>query len=65
MEEFLGGNSVKNKGAATELVAMVTLCKETESHAEMALRPIVSSAETFQWSVSLISTEKVQYQISA
>lgn len=59
VESFLSGDSMKGKRASMELKAAMALCKEAEAEAEQTLRPFVSSAETFKWSINLISTEKV------
>lgn len=56
---FLKGDTMEGKQATMELQVATALYKEAESEAEQTLRPFVSSAETFQWSVSLISTEEV------
>lgn len=60
VRSFLLGDSMKGKSACMELEAATRLCKEAEAEAEQTLRPFVSSAETFEWSVNLISTEKVR-----
>lgn len=60
VEAFLKRDSMKGKVATRELAAAAALWRAAESEAEQALRPFVSSAETFQWSVKLISTEKVR-----
>lgn len=59
VESFLAGDSMKGKRASMELKAATELCREAEAEAEQTLRPFVSSAETFKWSINLISTEKV------
>eukprot|EP00752_Nemacystus_decipiens_P015667 g13981.t1 len=58
VQSFLTGDSMKGKRATKELAAATALCKEAEIEAEQTLRPYVSSAETFKWSVNLISTAK-------
>lgn len=60
VEGFLKGDVMKGKAATMELAAAMALCKEAEVEAEQALRPFVSSAETFQWSVNIIATTKVR-----
>lgn len=60
VRSFLVGDAMKGKAASRELEAATQLCKEAEAEAEQTLRPFVSSAETFEWSVNLISTEKVR-----
>lgn len=64
VESFLTGHSMKGKRAAIELKAATALCKEAEAEAEQTLRPFVSSAETFKWSINLISTAKVRGRIT-
>lgn len=59
VRSFLAGDAMKGKRATAELAAATSLCKEAEAEAEHTLRPYVSSAETFKWSVNLISTAKV------
>ncbi|CAN0275865.1 unnamed protein product [Ectocarpus sp. 12 AP-2014] len=56
VESFLAGDAMKGKRATRELAAATALSKEAETLAEQTLRPFVSSAETFKWSVDLIST---------
>lgn len=58
VQSFLAGDAMKGKRATMELAAATALCKEAETEAEQTLRPFVSSAETFKWSVNLISTAK-------
>eukprot|EP00903_Cladosiphon_okamuranus_P019471 g17905.t1 len=58
VQSFLTGDAMKGKRATKELAAATALCKEAETEAEHTLRPYVSSAETFKWSVNLISTAK-------
>lgn len=60
VQSFLTGDAMKGKRATKELAAATALCKEAETEAEQTLRPFVSSAETFKWSVNLISTAKVR-----
>ena len=60
VRNFLLGDAMKGKAANRELKAAMQLCKEAEAEAEQTLRPFVSSAETFEWSVNLISTEKAR-----
>lgn len=60
VREFLSADAMRGTPASSELRTVLALCKEAESEAEQALRPFVSSAETFRWSVDLISTEKVR-----
>lgn len=62
--EYLAGLKMTGEEAVRDLVVLSTLCKEAESEAEQALRPLVSSAETFKWSVNLISTDKVRQGMS-
>lgn len=59
VQSFLSGDYMKGKRASTELETATALCKEAEAEAEQTLRPFVSSAETFKWSINLISTAKV------
>lgn len=59
VRNFLLGDTMKGKAATRELDAATRLCMEAEAEAEQTLRPFVSSAETFEWSVNLISTEQV------
>lgn len=59
VQSFVTADAMKGKRATAELAAATALCKEAETEAEQTLRPFVSSAETFKWSVNLISTEKV------
>ncbi|CAM9464313.1 unnamed protein product [Ectocarpus fasciculatus] len=56
VESFLAGDAMKGKRATRELAAATALSKEAETLVEQTLRPFVSSAETFKWSVNLIST---------
>ncbi|CAN0137508.1 unnamed protein product [Ectocarpus sp. 6 AP-2014] len=56
VESFLAGDAMKGKRATRELAAATALSKDAETLAEQTLRPFVSSAETFKWSVDLIST---------
>lgn len=60
VQSFLTGDAMKGRRATKELAAATALCKEAETEAEQTLRPFVSSAETFKWSVNLISTAKVR-----
>lgn len=59
VEAFMSRQHITSQTVPRELEGVALLCEEAETEAQQALRPVVSSAETFQWSVDLISTKEV------